>query len=194
MARLRARRAVVADGAEGAGDGHSPSGAADARAPAGPVPSGQRWGSCEAEILDVAILDAAGRERYVLTTGEPMCVVITYRAHRRIEHPMFGLAIHRDDGLHISGPNNIFSGYDIPYIEGDGRVTYTVDVLPLLEGTYLLTAAIHDERGVWTFDYHGQSWTFHVQQGEVGERYGAIYMPARWEHAPAVAPELQEAR
>jgi hypothetical protein len=142
----------------------------------------------------VAILDADGRERYVLTTGEPMRVVITYRAHRRIEHPMFGLAIHRDDGLHISGPNNVFSGCDIPYIEGPGRVTYAVDLLPLLEGNYLLTAAIHDASGEQTYDYHGQSWTFRVRRGEVGERYGVIYIPCRWEHAPNAAPGPQEAR
>jgi lipopolysaccharide transport system ATP-binding protein len=200
MARLQARRALAPDshhpGSVGApleGDGRGPAGAPVLGSHPRPVPNGQRWGSCDAEILDVAILGPDGRERYILTTGEPMRIVITYRAHRRIEHPMFGLAIHRDDGLHISGPNSIFSNCDIPFIDGTGRVTYSVDLLPLLEGTYLLTAAIHDERGEQTYDYHGGSWTFRVERGEVGERYGVIYMPARWEHLPSVAPEPQGA-
>ncbi len=200
MARLRARRASTPDGAgsdsagaRAAGDGRCPPDAPVLATHPHQVPNGQRWGSCDAQILDVAILGPDGRERYILTTGDPVRIVITYRAHRRIEHPMFGLAIHRDDGLQISGPNNIFSGCDIPHIDGTGRVTYSIDLLPLLEGTYLLTAAIHDSKGEQTFDYHGQGWTFRVERGEVGERYGVIYMPSRWEHTPVVAPESQEA-
>lgn len=193
MARLRARREATACDAPEQGNGRGPVDATGGSAHCHRVPNGQRWGSCEAEITDVTILDAEGRERYNLFTGEAMRIVITYRAHRRIEHPMFGLAIHRDDGLHISGPNNVFAGCDIPAIEGAGQVTYAVDMLPLLEGTYFLTAAIHDTSGAQTYDYHGQSWTFHVQRGDVGERYGIVYMPSRWEHEPSTAPASQEA-
>lgn len=177
LARTEARRAAQAAVAS-VGEHAGPLEAASSR----PVPNGERWGSCEAEITDVAILDADGKERYILDAGQPMSVAITYRAHRRIEHPMFGLAIHRDDGLHVSGPNNVFSGYDIPAIEGVGRVTYAVDFLPLLEGTYYLTAAIHDATGEHTYDYHGRSWSFRVERGAVGERYGAVYAPSCWRH------------
>jgi len=144
-----------------------------------------RWGSREAEIIGVRLLDGDGRERLLLSTGEPMVVVMQYRASRPIEHPMFGLAIHRDDGLHISGPNNILAGFDIPFIEGEGEVRYTVDVLPLLEGTYHLSAALYDASGTYAYDHHALLYTFRVQRGSVAERYGAIYVPARWEHVPS---------
>jgi ABC-type polysaccharide/polyol phosphate transport system ATPase subunit len=192
LARMQARRQASAAGldpsaARFSDDGHDGSGLQ-------PLHNGRRWGSFDAEVVDVAILDADGRERYILAPGEPMRIVIGYRAHRRIEHPMFGLAIHRDDGLHISGPNNVFSGYDIPYIDGAGCVTYYVDTLPLLEGTYHVTAAIHDTKGEHTYDYHKLNWTFRVQRGDVQERYGIVYMPSRWEHVPGTTLERQEAQ
>lgn len=146
-----------------------------------------RWGTREAEITDVRFLDHDGRERLLLTTGEPMTIAIRYKAHKRIEHPMFGLAIHRNDGLHINGPNNILANFDIPFIEGEGEVRYVVDVLPLLEGTYCLTVAIYDTSGTHAYDHQALCYRFRVRQGINLERYGVIYIPARWEHLPAPA-------
>ncbi len=148
----------------------------------------KRWGSREVEIVEVRFYDREGRDRLLLTTGEPMTIAIRYHAHQRIERPMFGLAIHRNDGLHLCGPNNVFAGFDIPYIEGEGEVRYTVDTLPLLEGGYYVTAAIHDAAGEHAYDHQSLYYPFKVQNGQVAERYGAIYMPARWEHQPADTP------
>jgi len=143
-----------------------------------------RWGSREVEITDVRFLDKDGRERLLLNTGEPMTVAMRYRARKRIVRPMFGLAVYRNDGFQISGPNNVLAGCDIPFIEGEGEVRYEVEVLPLIEGTYHLTAAVHDAEGVHTYDHHDRLYTFRVRPGRVAEHYGAIYVPARWEHLP----------
>jgi len=155
-------------------------------------PMGQyrnRWGSREAEILDVRFLDQKNQERLALTTGERVTVAIRYYAHQRIEQPMFGLAIHRSDGLQINGPNNILAKYDIPYIEGEGEVHYTLDVLPLLEGTYYLTAALYDTAGTHAYDHHALMYRFRVYRGNVEERYGTVYLPARWQHVHPVIVE-----
>ena len=144
-----------------------------------------RWGSGEAQITDVCLLDNDGRERLLLNTGEPMVVVVHYRASKRIEHPMFGLAIHRADGFQISGSNNILAGFDIPFIDGEGEVRYAIDVLPLLDGTYHLTATLYDSTGSHTYDHQALLYSFRVRRGSVAERYGAIYIPAHWEHVPA---------
>ena len=186
-----------ATSAEGATAAESATAAAESASSADPVPESintdpmapyqRRWGSREAEICDVAFRDAAGRDRLALTTGEPMTVVVRYRAQQRIEHPMFGLAIHRADGLHISGPNNILGKFDIPYILGEGEVHYTIDALPLLEGTYYLTAAIYDTTGDHAYDHHALMFKFKVYNGEIEERYGALYIPAHWEHLPATS-------
>ena len=151
----------------------------------------RRWGSGEAEILDVYLLDREGQRRLLVATGEPLTIVIRYHAHQRIEHPMFGLAIHRGDGLHIAGPNNIFGRFDIPFILGTGEVHYMIDVLPLLEGSYYITAAIYDTAGEHAYDHRALSFPFRVQRGQVAECYGTIYIPARWAHVPIPEPVVE---
>jgi lipopolysaccharide transport system ATP-binding protein len=143
----------------------------------------ERWGSFEAEVLDVRLMSADGREVVSFQTGERFVVRVDYRAHRRIENPVFGLAIYRDDGVHVNGPNTRFSGFDIDAIQGDGSIDYTVDSLPLLEGTYSLSAAIYDMSGTAAYDHQHRLYAFNVTPGGSRERYGMIRMDGRWEMA-----------
>lgn len=142
----------------------------------------RRWGSGEAQIVDVRFYDAQGQERGVFTTGEPFTARIYYHASQRIEWPAFGVAIYRDDGTHINGPNTTTSGYDIPYIEGDGVIEYTIPSLPLLAGTYEFSAAIYDYYSRHPYDHQHRMYTFRVQQGRLKEREGTIYIPSTWHH------------
>jgi lipopolysaccharide transport system ATP-binding protein len=140
----------------------------------------QRWGNRDVEILTVSFLDAAGRERQVFRVGGPWGVRLHYRAHGRIENPVFGLAVHRNDGLHVCGPNTHFAGLDIPFVEGEGDVLYRVDHLPLMEGTYLLSVSAHNQADTQTYDYHDRLYTFKVRQAGRGERYGLVSLGGEW--------------
>ena len=141
-----------------------------------------RWGSGEVEISSVRFFDAQGNETRVFETGQKMVSRITYRAHHRVERPVFGVAIYRRDGLQINGPNTRLSGYDIEYVEGEGEVDYVIESLPLLEGRYEFTAAVYDYSGLHPYDHREREYIFLVRQGEVRERYGALYVPCRWRH------------
>jgi len=46
-----------------------------------------RWGSREAEIVDVSFLDKDGQSHLMFVTGEPMTIVMRYRAAKRVERP-----------------------------------------------------------------------------------------------------------
>lgn len=144
--------------------------------------AGDRWGSGEVEIIDVRFRDASGRERHVFRTGEPMMACIRYRAHRRVDKPVFGVAIHRNDGLHVNGPNTKLAGYPIDYVEGEGEIHYVIETLPLLEGTYQFSATCYDDACLHPYDHHHRMYTFRVQRGEVKEELGTFYIPSRWEH------------
>ena len=141
----------------------------------------QRWGTGDVEILAVSFLDADGRERHVFQVGEPWVARLHYRTHGRIENPVFGLAIHRNDGLHVCGPNTRFAGLDIPFIEGEGDVLYRVAHLPLMEGSYLVSVAAHNQADTVMYDYHDRLYTFKVRQVGRGERYGLVRMGGEWE-------------
>ena len=145
-----------------------------------------RWGSGEVEITEVRFLDAQGRERRAFKTGEQMVVRLRYQAHTEVQQPVFGLAIYASDGVQINGPNTKLSDYTVESVEGAGEIDYIVDVLPLLEGTYELSVAVHDQDGLHTYDHQHRMHTFIVQRGAVKERYGIFYIPSRWDWRPEI--------
>jgi len=140
---------------------------------------GRRWGTHEVEIEQVRLVDRKGRKRQAFATGEPLVIEIHYKAHRRVERPVFGLAIHRGDGIHITGPNTQFAGYEIPWIEGEGVIRYVIPALPLLEGIYYLSVSSHNWEDTEMFDYHDRLYPFHVLPSH-GERYGMLTLRGNW--------------
>jgi lipopolysaccharide transport system ATP-binding protein len=141
----------------------------------------QRWGSREAEIVQVQFLDDRDQERRIFKTGDTFVVRMHFEAKERIEEPQFGLAIHHSNGFHINGPNTVFAGLDIEAIEGEGSVDYVVEHLPLLEGAYQLTASIYNLDGTHAYDHHHQAYTFRVRaNSDVEEKYGTFLIPSTW--------------
>ncbi len=145
----------------------------------GPEKDEHRWGTGKIRIVQVRLLDSEGRERQRFRTGEPLVVEMRYRAEERVERPVFGLAVHRSDGLHITGPNTQFAGLNIPAVEGEGTVVYTIPALPLLEGLYHLSVSAHNWEDTEMYDYHDRRHSFRVLPGE-GERYGVMTIGGGW--------------
>ncbi len=141
----------------------------------------RRWGSQEIELTSVRILNATGEEQSVFETGAEMIIEMSYLAHEPITEPEFGLAIIRQDGLNISGPNTQISGVKLGIIEGKGIIRYHIEELPLLPARYQITAAIHDSRLMQAYDYHELAYPFRVETGDKPEIEGTIELPASWE-------------
>ena len=139
----------------------------------------RRWGSGEVQIVDVRLSKGDGQEKQLFHVGESLTVEMHYQTGNRVERPVFGLAIHRGDGTHVTGPNTRFSGHDIPYIEGEGTVYYTIPSLPLLEGTYTVSVSVHNWEDTQGFDYHDRLYSFRVLPSE-GERYGVVTLGGEW--------------
>lgn len=143
-----------------------------------------RWGSGEIEITDVWFLDAQGRERGVFKTGEKMIVRLKYHAHTKVNQPVFGVAIYSSDGVHINGPNTKLSNYAVESVEGSGEIDYIMEILPLLVGSYELSAVVYDQDCLHAYDHQHRMHSFIVQQGAMKERYGLIYIPCEWRLRP----------
>jgi lipopolysaccharide transport system ATP-binding protein len=144
--------------------------------------SAWRWGTREAEIVQVQLLGSQGQEQRNFRTGEAFTARIHYVAHQRIQHPLFGIALYRANGFHISGPNTGLAEYDIEAIEGHGYIDYVIPTLPLLKGTYLFSATIYDELGKHAFDHHHHAYTFRVTESkQIREEYGSLYIPSQWQ-------------
>lgn len=139
----------------------------------------RRWGSGQVQIVGVRLLSGDGQEKQLFHVGEPLAVEMRYQTANRVERPVFGLAIHRADGTHVAGPNTRFAGHDIPYIEGEGTIRYTVPSVPLLEGMYYLSVSAHNWEDTQGFDYHDRLYSFRVLPSE-GERYGVVTLNGEW--------------
>ncbi len=139
----------------------------------------RRWGSGEVQIRQVRTLNQHGRESNVFCPGDTMIIEIQYQTTMQVNHPVFGLAIHRSDGTHVTGPNTKFTGYDIPAINGRGAVKYIIRHLPLLEGTFYISVAAHNWDDTKMYDYHDRLYTFNVMPaGE--ERFGLMTLGGEW--------------
>jgi len=143
---------------------------------------GRRWGSGEAVITRVEFRDGTERPRRIFRTGDTFVARIHYRTHQSVHSPAFGVAIYREDGSHVNGPNTVQSGYEIDVIDGEGTVDYVIDSLPLLSGNYEFTAAIYDYHSVHPYDHQHRAYSFEVQVGTVVEKEGLVHIPCRWEH------------
>lgn len=143
---------------------------------------GRRWGSGEVYVTNVEFLDEAGRVHHVFQTGDAFVARIHYHAHRPVRRPAFGVAIYREDGVHVNGPNTAQSGYEIDAVEGGGTVDYVIESLPLLPGRYEFTTAIYDYHSVHPYDHQHRAYVFEVQAGKTLEREGVVHIPCRWEH------------
>jgi ABC-type polysaccharide/polyol phosphate transport system ATPase subunit len=158
-----------------------------------PVPEGSippapptRWGNRTVEITGVHILgDIKGNiEQGIFETGQSFILRLDYVANTPVTGAIFGMAIHRQDGLHITGPNTAQAGITIPRLEGCGTIVYKIAHLPLLEGLYHVSVAVVNQDDSEIFDYHDRRYPFRVVNQGYGpvERYGLVTLNGIWEH------------
>lgn len=143
---------------------------------------GTRVGSLEAEISQVSFSQANGQPTSVFKTNDPFMARISYKAHQEIRNPVFGVAIYRSDGVHITGPNTKVNRQQIDVIFGEGTVEYRIDSLPLLPGTYFFSASIYDNACLKAYDHHEKMYSFKVLPGGSEETHGLTRIPSEWKH------------
>ena len=133
------------------------------------------------ELKEVRLLDRLGQPVAEVGRGDPLWVEISYRCHRGVETPVFGVALHRNDGAHVYGTNTHLDGLEVPPIESDGKLALRYDCLPLLGGTYLVTVAIFGSSQPLAppIDYHEQRYSFRVVP-RTGEQ-GLTHLEHGWE-------------
>ena len=156
---------------------------ADAPAPA-PDPSDDmfqategRWGSRDVEIVQVAFADKDNQPSFVFHTGDAMSIHLRVHAVHPTDDFVFGIGLFNADGVCCYGTNTYIEEMNPQRLAGDAEVTFAIDSLDLVEGTYKLDVAVHKRDG-FPYDYHRLLYTFRVKSRtqDVG-----IYRPHhRW--------------
>ncbi len=146
-----------------------------------------RWGSREIEITSVMLKDAAGQASHIFQSGERMSIHLSVRAHQPNSDFVFGIGVFNAEGVNCYGTNTDLENFTPEEISGEGEVTFAIDALDLVEGTYKLDVAVHKRDG-YPYDFHRLLYTFRVKSRikEVG-----IYRPR---HAWAFTPGIRLTR
>lgn len=134
------------------------------------------------EISRVKLLNTQNAEQHTFHTGEAMRVQIEFQAHQPIPSLEVGIAIHRQDGLHITGPNTTFDGLKIEVEPGPGGVVYTIPYLPLLDGLYNISVALVDHEANFIMDFQDRFYSFRIDNRghDIHDRYGFVTMRGEW--------------
>jgi ABC-type polysaccharide/polyol phosphate transport system ATPase subunit len=132
------------------------------------------------QLGEVRLLDEEGRPVQELESGAGLSLEIDYRCNRRLEAPVFGVALYRNDGAYVYGTNTSVDGVHMPAIEADGRITLRYRSLPLLPGTYVVTVAIFQgvHPDVVAVDYRERYYRFSVA-GQTEEQ-GLVRLDHEW--------------
>ncbi len=137
------------------------------------------FGTGDVVIDQVHLLNEDGAHRDFFVTGEPLLIEVRYNAPAGVQSPVFGLQIHRSDGVRIAGPDTNGAGLDLHWVQGRGALRYAIPSLSLLEGTYYLSVFAHDGENTCTFDHHEQRYPFRVLNPQ-GEQQGYVSLLGDW--------------
>jgi len=139
-----------------------------------------RWGSGEARLTSVELLNSAGRPITQACTGETVIMRLRYKAAEPVSKPVFGLAIETLDDTWLWAHASRDGGQTPDQIAGEGMVELRVDHLMLQPGTYDLSASINDYTCTHIVDYLRRCLRFDVTHGDPRESGGYVALGGRW--------------
>jgi hypothetical protein len=121
-----------------------------------------RWGTREVEITNVTINGPDGEAGHVFQSGDAIKIHMDVTSKSAVTDFVFGLGLFNADNVCVYGTNTNLEEFQPTEINGDSKVTFSIDHLDLVEGTYRLDLAAHKADG-YPYDYHRLLYTFRVK-------------------------------
>jgi ABC-type polysaccharide/polyol phosphate transport system ATPase subunit len=142
-----------------------------------------RWGSGGVTITGVTLRDKAGEAGHVFHSGDLLSIDIGLKADRPCDDFVFGVAMFNTEGTCVYGTNTDIEKYVAGELSGNATVSFVIEALDLVEGTYKLDVAVHKKDGA-PYDYHRLLYTFRVKSRT---KDAGIYRPRHhWAFSPTV--------
>ncbi|HEY4400971.1 MAG TPA: ABC transporter ATP-binding protein [Acidimicrobiia bacterium] len=144
---------------------------------------GVRWGTGEARVEKIEVLDASGEPVKRVYTGDTVVFRFHYKADTLIPKPVWGMALYTLDGVWVTGPSTREVGLFPDRLEPgeEGWVDLRVDRLLLLPGTYDVSASMFNITGAQVYDMRHRAFRFDVEFGDPHEEYGFVSLGGTWE-------------
>jgi ABC-type polysaccharide/polyol phosphate transport system ATPase subunit len=136
-----------------------------------------RWGSREVEIEAVEFVGRGGTHAHVFQSGDPMEIRLQVRARDPVTDLVFGVGIFNAEGVCCYGTNTDIEGAASGTMSGNGQVSFAIDRLDLVEGSYKVDVAAHRKNGT-PYDYHRLLHTLRIVSAV--KETGIFRPPHRW--------------
>jgi ABC-2 type transport system ATP-binding protein len=104
------------------------------------------------EILKTIITDGEGRPQDRFAPGDPLGFEMEVAAHQPIDDWVAGVAIFNHLDQLIYGTNTNLQGFQLPPISDRKRIRFNFGDIPMVEGQYFVTVALHNRDE--TAEYH----------------------------------------
>ena len=155
---------------------------ADERSPDEMAAGLREWGSGEAKIVSVRVLDSDGEPRVQFASGEPSTVELVVAAEAGVAAPNVSLSVREHGGLAIGGvvsPTAELGWGDGP---GERLLRFEIDHLPLAGGRFYLRCGLSDVETGKVVDLHDDAARASCLV-PVGGETGAVQFEGRWKRA-----------
>ena len=139
-------------------------------------------GSRQIEILGVALLDDEDKVVNDFFTGQNMKIRIAYRANEPVADPVFGFSIDDYRGFTAYGTNTRLKGMDLGTVSGEGFIQFDLKSLPMLEGRYLVSVAIHSRDEETVYHWLDRFYPFDMHSDIMDA--GLLYIPSEVTFVP----------
>jgi len=133
-------------------------------------------GNRKIEVAGVALLNDAGEQVNNFDTGENMRIRVAYRAHEPTDDPVFGFSIDDYRGFTAYGTNTRLKGLEIGPLTGEGYIDFDLKSLPMLEGRYLVSVAIHSRDESVVYHWLDKFYPFNMHS-DINDA-GLLYIPS----------------
>jgi ABC-type polysaccharide/polyol phosphate transport system ATPase subunit len=144
---------------------------------------GARWGTGEARVERIEVLDESGEPVKRVCTGDTVIFRFHYKSDALIRKPVWGMALTALDGVWVTGPSTREVGLFPDRLDpgAEGYVDLRVDRLLLLPGTYDVSASLFNVTGAQVYDMRHRALRFDVEFGDPHEEYGFMSLGGTWE-------------
>ena len=138
-----------------------------------------RWGTGDAQVTQVALVDTNEQPLDTVTSGGEIRVAIELNSHVRLESPVVHVKLETMTGELVWATSTQRGTATLRVLDGPARAVLHVPSVPLAEGTYYVSVVITDATGGTEFD-HCQHWAkLHVSGGQANDS-GIVSMPSAW--------------
>ena len=122
----------------------------------------KRWGSREAYMKKVTVLDMEGKECQTFQNDQPFQIRIDYKAEKKLDDVVFGIAIYRSDQVYIYGTNTLIDYSASNTLEAEGHIDLKIDRMPVNAGDYTIDLAFHRPDG-FNYDFWREACSVKIQ-------------------------------